>query len=48
MLFTASHILYTESLTSVIHTETRNVRWGVAVGGEEKLLYMGDTESLNM
>ena len=48
MLYTASYIMYTESLSSAIHTETRKVRQGVAVGGEEKLLYMGDTEFLNM
>ena len=48
MLYTASHILYTEYLSSAIHAETRKVRWGVAVGGEEKLLYMGNTESVNM
>ena len=48
MLFTASHILYTESLSSAIHTDTRKVKQGVAVGGEEKLLYMGKTEFLNM
>ena len=48
MLYTASQILYTESLSSAIHTKTRKVRWGVAVGGEEKLLFMGDTESLIM
>ena len=41
-------MLYTESLSSSIHTETRKVRWRVAVGGEKKLMYMGDTESLNM
>ena len=45
---TASHIVYTESLSSAIHTETIKVRQGVAVGGEEKLLYIGDTEFLNM
>ena len=48
MLYNASHILYTESLSSAIHTETRNVGLGVAVCGEEKLLYMGDTEFINM
>ena len=48
MLYTASHVLYTESLSSAIHTEMRMVRWVVAADGEKKLLYMGDTEFLNM
>ena len=35
MLYTALDIMYTESLKSARHTETRKVTWGVAVGGEE-------------
>ena len=40
-------LLYTETLSSAIHTEIRKVRWGVAVGGEQQIMYIGDTESLN-
>ena len=41
--------MYTESHSLAIHTETTEVMQGVAVNGEEKkLLYMGDTEFLNM
>ena len=40
--------MYTESLSLAIHTETKEVMQGVAVNGEKKLLYMGDTEFLNM
>ena len=36
MMCTASLIMYTESLISAIHIQTRKVRQGVAVGGEEK------------
>ena len=35
ILYTISHILYTESLSSVISTKTRKVRWRVVVGWEE-------------
>ena len=48
MLNTASHILYNESLSLVIHRETIKMRQGVAVGGEETLLFMGDTKFLKM
>ena len=48
MLNTASHILYSESLSSVIHRETIKIRHGVAVGGEETLLFIGDTKFLKM
>ena len=48
MLNTASNILYTESLSSVIHRETIKIRQGIAVGGEETLLFMGDTKFLKM
>ena len=49
MLYTASHIMDTESLSSAIQTETKKVRWAVPVSGlEKKLLYMGDTESLTI
>ena len=49
MLYTASHILDTEFLSSIIRTETRNVGWGVPVAGLKKknscyTVYMGDTE----
>ena len=36
MLYTASHIMDTESLSSAIQTETRKVGWGVPVGGFKK------------
>ena len=48
MLYNASRLLCTESLSSAIHKETRKVMHGVAVGGEEKLLYMGDTDFLDI
>ena len=45
---TVSQILYTESLSTAIHTETKKVMQEAAVGGKEKLLYMGDTAFLNI
>ena len=47
-LNTASQILCTEYLSSVIHTERGKVMQGVAVGLRKKLLYMGYTEYFNM
>ena len=41
-------LLYAIHCITYAETETRNVGKGIALGGEEKLLHMGDTEFLNM